>query len=51
LAIVCNLKEFIDVGDHCLYICDVESVYANEEENPVFAWNGYGEIGSAKKSN
>ncbi len=50
LAIVCNLKEFIEVGDHYLYICNVESVYGNEQESAVFAWNGYGEIGVAKKS-
>lgn len=26
VAIQCNLKEFIEVGDHYLYICDVEQV-------------------------
>ena len=50
LAIVCNLKEFIETGDHYLYICNVEQVYADEQEKAVFAWNGYSEIGSAKKS-
>ncbi len=50
LAIVCSLKEFIEVGDHYLYICNVESVYGNEQERPAFAWNGYGEIGAAKKA-
>ena len=50
LAIVCNLKEFVETGDHYLYVCNVEQVYADEQEKAVFAWNGYSEIGSAKKS-
>lgn len=48
VAIQCRLKEFVEVGDHYLYICDVEEVYGNEEEEAVFAWNGYSEIRSAK---
>lgn len=44
LAIVCTLKEFIETGDHYLYICNVEEVYADESETPVFAWNGYSQI-------
>ena len=26
VAIVCSMKEFLEVGDHYLYICDVEQV-------------------------
>lgn len=37
LAIVCNLKEYIETGDHYLYICNVEQVYADEKEKAVFA--------------
>ena len=44
LAIVCTLKEFIETGDHYLYICNVENVYAEDGEKPVFAFNGYSEI-------
>ena len=46
LAIVCTLKEFIETGDHYLYICNVEQVYADEKEKAVFAWNGYSQIKS-----
>ncbi len=49
LAIVCTLKEFLETGDHYLYICNVEHVYADEKENALFAWNGYSEIALAKK--
>ena len=48
VAIQCKLKEFIEVGDHYLYICNVEEVYGNESEEALFAWNGYSEIRPAK---
>lgn len=48
VAIQCSLKEFVETGDHYLYICNVEQVYGNETEEAVFAWNGYGEIRPAK---
>ena len=44
VAIVCSLKEYYEVGDHYLYICNVEQVYGNEAEEALFAWNGYGEL-------
>lgn len=50
VAIQCNLKEFMEVGDHYLYICDVEQVYGNEQEEAVFAWNGYAQIRPAKQA-
>lgn len=48
VAIKCSLKEFIETGDHYLYICNVEEVYGNEQEEALFAWNGYSEIRPAK---
>ena len=48
VAIVCNLKEYHEVGDHYLYICDVEQVYGDESEEALFAWNGYAQIRPAK---
>lgn len=50
VAIRCNLKEFIETGDHYLYICNVEDVYGNEQEEAVFAWNGYSQICPAKQA-
>lgn len=48
VAIVCSLKEYHEVGDHYLYICDVEQVYGNEAEEALFAWNGYSQLRPAK---
>ncbi len=48
VAIQCSLKEFVETGDHYLYICNVEQVYGNETEEAVFAWNGYSQIRPAK---
>ena len=47
VAIQMTLKDYIEVGDHYLYICDVEQVYGNENEEALFAWNGYSKIASA----
>lgn len=49
VAIICNLKEYHEVGDHFLYICNVEQVYGDESEEALFAWNGYGKIAPAKQ--
>ena len=48
VAIKCSLKEFIETGDHYLYICNVEEVYADESKKAVFAWNGYSQIRHVK---
>ena len=48
LALVCDLKEFIETGDHYLYICNVTNVFGNEAEKALFAWNGYSKIRPAE---
>jgi len=48
VAIQCRMKEYHEVGDHYLYICDVEQVYGNEAEEALFAWNGYTQLRPAK---
>lgn len=48
VAIVCSMKEYHEVGDHYLYICDLEQVYGNEVEEALFAWNGYSQVRPAK---
>lgn len=48
VAIQCSLKEFVEVGDHYLYICNVEQVYGDESQEAVFAWDGYAKIAPAK---
>lgn len=48
VAIHCTLREFVDVGDHYFYICDVENVYGDADENPLFAWKGYAKIAPAR---
>ncbi len=50
VAIRCSLKEYREVGDHYLYICNVEQVYGNESEQALFAWDGYGTIAPAQQA-
>ena len=49
VAIQCSLKEYHEVGDHYLYICDVEQVYGDESKEALFAWNGYAKVAPAKQ--
>ncbi len=49
VAIQCSLKEYHEVGDHYLYICDVEQVYGDEAEEALFAWDGYAKVAPAKQ--
>ena len=48
VAIRCVLRDYVDVGDHYFYICDVQAVYGDESENPLFAWKGYAKIAPAR---
>lgn len=47
LAIQCTLREALEVGDHILYVCDVEQSYGDVEKTPIFSWNGYAKLGAA----
>ncbi len=49
VAIRCSLKDYHEVGDHYLYICQVEEVYGNEAEEALFAWKGYGKMAPARE--
>ena len=49
-AIQCKLKEYIETGDHYLYICDVEEIYTDDKEKAVFSLEGYSKIASAKEA-
>lgn len=50
VAIQASLREYVDVGDHYFYICDVKRVYGNPEETPLFAWKGYARIAPAREA-
>lgn len=41
LVIQCSLKEYHEVGDHYLHICNVEQVYGDPSEDALYAWDGY----------
>lgn len=48
VAIEMTLKDYIEVGDHYLYICNVDNVYGDESKQALFAWNGYSKIKNAE---
>ncbi len=45
LAFDCTLEETVKVGDHNLYICAINSIYADETKKQIFAWDGYAKLG------
>ena len=47
LVVRCKLKEVVEVGDHYLYICDVDEVLGDEDVSAAFAWGGYSRIAGA----
>ncbi len=49
LAFVAKLNQRVEVGDHYLYICDVEQMYGDENKNALFAWNGYAKAAPAQE--
>ena len=44
VAVQLTLKEYVEVGDHYLYICDVDNVYGNNDGETLYAFNGYAKI-------
>ncbi|OUO93739.1 flavin reductase family protein [Cloacibacillus sp. An23] len=48
VAIVCTLKEYVETGDHYLYICTVDEALGDPTREALFAWNGYSQIRTAK---
>lgn len=49
VAILCDVKEYIEAGDHYLYICNVNEVYGEEAEEALFAWKGYAQLRPARQ--
>lgn len=49
LAFVAKLNQKVEIGDHCLYICDIEQIYADETKDALFAWNGYAKAAPARE--
>lgn len=45
-AVVCQT---VDADDHVIHVCDVKSVFADENVEAAFAWNGYAEFAEAQK--
>lgn len=49
LAFVVTLSQTVEVGDHYLYICNVEKMYGDEAREALFAWNGYSKVVPAQE--
>jgi len=44
LAFVCTLDKTVDAGDHIFYICNIQSIFCNNNEKQLYAWEGYAKL-------
>ncbi|HIS80729.1 MAG TPA: flavin reductase family protein [Candidatus Scatomonas merdavium] len=49
LLIHAAVAETMDADDHVVHLCDVKSVYGDEDVAAVFGWKGYAEFAAAQK--
>lgn len=49
LLIHASVSQTVDADDHIIHVCDVKNVFADENVEAVFAWNGYAEFAEAQK--
>lgn len=42
-----SLEQTVEAGDHYLYICNIDKMYADETKEALFAWDGYGKVAPA----
>lgn len=43
----CRLSDTVEIGDHAFYIADVAAVYGDESKKQLYAYDGYGRLGTA----
>ena len=47
LAMIATLQQSVEVGDHILYICQVDKFLGDEVKKGLYAWNGFGKAAPA----
>lgn len=48
LWISCNLKDTLQVGDHILYVGEVEALRGDPSVEGLYAWDGYARLDTAR---
>ena len=43
----CKLSDMLEVGDHTFFVADVVSAYGDDSKKQLFAYDGYGRLGTA----
>ena len=49
VAFAVSLIQTLDSGDHYLYLCNIDKIYADETKTSLFAWNGYAKVAPAEE--
>ncbi len=47
VAFAVSLAQTVEVGDHYLYVCNIDKMAADEGKEALFAWNGYAKVAPA----
>lgn len=47
LAMVVELQQTVETGDHILHICNVEKIVGDDSRKGLYAWNGFGKAAPA----
>lgn len=48
-AFVVSLAQTVEAGDHYLYICNIEKIFADDSREALFAWDGYSKAAPAQE--
>lgn len=49
VAFAVSLAQMVEAGDHCLYLCRIDSMFADETREALFAWDGYARVAPAQE--
>ena len=49
VAFAVSLAQTVEAGDHCLYLCRIDSMFADETREALFAWDGYARVAPAQE--
>lgn len=47
VSFFCKLTNAVPVGDHVLYLAEIEKIVGDDTVRGLYAWNGYGSLGTA----
>lgn len=47
VAFIVTLDQYLEIGDHFMYICKIDKIFGDDTKTALFAWNGYAKVAPA----